>query len=30
MPTLKQKIVPHLWFDREAVQAARFNPSLRA
>ena len=24
MATLKQKIVPHLWFDKEAVEAAQF------
>jgi predicted 3-demethylubiquinone-9 3-methyltransferase (glyoxalase superfamily) len=28
MPILKQKIVPHLWFDKEAVEAARFYCSI--
>jgi predicted 3-demethylubiquinone-9 3-methyltransferase (glyoxalase superfamily) len=28
MVTLKQKIVPHLWFDKEAIAAAEFYTSV--
>jgi predicted 3-demethylubiquinone-9 3-methyltransferase (glyoxalase superfamily) len=28
MATLKQTIVPHLWFDKEAIDAARFYTSI--
>jgi predicted 3-demethylubiquinone-9 3-methyltransferase (glyoxalase superfamily) len=28
MAVIKQQIVPHLWFDREAVEAARFYTSV--
>jgi predicted 3-demethylubiquinone-9 3-methyltransferase (glyoxalase superfamily) len=28
MPTIKQKIVPHLWFDKEANEAAEFYASI--
>jgi predicted 3-demethylubiquinone-9 3-methyltransferase (glyoxalase superfamily) len=28
MPTIKQKIVPHLWFDKEAKEAADFYTSI--
>ncbi len=28
MATIKQKIVPHLWFDKEAKEAARFYASV--
>ena len=28
MPTINQKIVPHLWFDRDAIAAAEFYCSI--
>lgn len=28
MPAINQRIVPHLWFDKEAQQAARFYTSI--
>ena len=28
MATIKQKIVPHLWFDKEAKEADRFYASV--
>jgi predicted 3-demethylubiquinone-9 3-methyltransferase (glyoxalase superfamily) len=28
MPTIKQTIVPHLWYDKEAVEAAEFYTSI--
>src|SRR5437667_6141128 len=28
MATIKQKIVPHLWFDKEAKEAAQFYTSI--
>ena len=30
MPTLKQTIVPHLWYDKEAKEAAQFYTSIFA
>jgi predicted 3-demethylubiquinone-9 3-methyltransferase (glyoxalase superfamily) len=28
MPTIESKITPHLWFDKEAVEAAKFYASI--
>jgi len=28
MATIKQKIVPHLWYDKEAKEAAHFYTSI--
>ncbi|HZY47769.1 MAG TPA: VOC family protein [Candidatus Bathyarchaeia archaeon] len=28
MPAIEQRITPHLWFDKEAVQAAKFYTSI--